>query len=932
MANEKSLAYNMFLNGLLRVSSFIFPVIAFPYVSRILLPEGVGRVSFATSVLNYFVMFAQMGIPTYGIQACARVRDNKEELSRTVHELFFINMVTTFLSYLLFIVVLLAVPRLDRDKDLFLAMSGMVILKTAGAEWLYQGIEQYSYITTRSLFFKIIAIPCLFIFVRDKSDYIYYGALTVFASYASSIFNFCHARKYIFIKPLGNYQIRRHLNQVVVLFAVTCASMVYTNLDTFMLGMVKDSAEVGYYNAAVNVKMLLVNIVTAGAAALLPRMTYYLEKGQKNRFRDTFRKTIHAMIWGAFPMSVYFMIFAWESINLVSGTEFSKSVVPMQIIMPTVLFIGITNIIGIQILVAMGRGKDTLHSVLMGAGADFLLNIVLIPRYGAAGAAAGTLVAEIIVLVVQFLYIKEMAGNPFLSFHWDKLLFACIVGVIVSFWIKFLHMPSVFALIFSAILFSVGYTGVLLWQKEPLVLEICRRLEVFFHINKNKQDSHSNRNPETRKNMIKKNYYFRSIADDFINHWKIILPFVVICVVALAVSGYKRADKVNNLTKEQQEEVDIYNEQLAAYDQQIEESQNNIDIITEEVAKLQKYIDEAIYMKLDSENIQTATAQYAINDTLNTGNVIASFTNFLAYGNAQEVLEEKYGGTEAGYLRELYSWASNGNILNISVIHYEKDKAKEVLKLIQEALEDYAPEVVKVQGEFTLEPLKNTYYTKVDANITNTQNSKMDTIKNYNLSLADYNSRVASNKSAKADYIENNKPEVMEASAPGNKLVIIYAVFGILIGCVIPVAVFSIRYLLSDKIRSARELSRMDIPVFPCKNKKEENQSGTGLDIMELGLLVEKYHADGFYLNLLSGAGCVKEMSEEIISAFGEKEIPVSSGIMAGNSGDLLEEMIKKKYTVFVVKAGENTYPQLAEQMGTCNKFGIPVWGCIVLE
>ena len=104
MAEEKPLAYNMLLNGLLKVSSLIFPVIAFPYASRILFPEGIGKVSFATSVLAYFTMLAQMGIPTYGIQACAKARDNKEELSRTVHELLLTNLLTMIFSYSIFFV------------------------------------------------------------------------------------------------------------------------------------------------------------------------------------------------------------------------------------------------------------------------------------------------------------------------------------------------------------------------------------------------------------------------------------------------------------------------------------------------------------------------------------------------------------------------------------------------------------------------------------------------------------------------------------------------------------------------------------------------------------------------------------------------------------------------------------------------------------
>lgn len=475
MAEEKPLAYNVLLNGVYKVLSLIFPVIAFPYASRVLLPEGIGKVSFVTSVLAYFTMLAQAGMPTYGVQACAKAADSKEELSRTVHELWLISLVTMSLSYSIFFGLLATVPRLQSDSGLFLAMGTMVFLKVIGSEWLYQALEQYSYLTKTSLVCKAIAIPALFIMVRDRQDYICYGVLFVFASYAPGILNFVHARRYIYVKFLGDYHIKRHVKQIFILFAVSCASMVYTNMDTVMLGIIKESKEVGYYNTAVNVKEVLVSFVTAAGMALLPRMSYYIEKGMEEKFKEIYKKAIDAMLCAAFPVAVYFIIFAKESITLVSGPAFLNSVLPMQLIMPTVLLIGLTNIIGIQVFVAMGRGKDTLHSVLAGVAADLALNSILIPLYGAAGAAAGTLVAEMAVFLVQYRYIKEGAGRPFENACFKKLIKACFAGIIASLWIKYSGFPTALTLIFSAILFFGGYTGMLLWQKEPVAIELFFR-------------------------------------------------------------------------------------------------------------------------------------------------------------------------------------------------------------------------------------------------------------------------------------------------------------------------------------------------------------------------------------------------------------------------------------------------------------------------
>ena len=200
MNKKKSIKLNFVMNALLNMSSFIFPLITFPYVSRILLPEGTGRVNFATSFIAYFTMFAQLGIPTYGIRACATVRDNKKALSKTAHELLFINIVMSIISYVFLFVALFTVPKLREDRFLYIIVSSTIFLSAIGMEWLYKALEQYTYITIRSLIFKVIALIGMFMLVKTKSDYVIYGGITIFAASASNICNFINAHKYISFK------------------------------------------------------------------------------------------------------------------------------------------------------------------------------------------------------------------------------------------------------------------------------------------------------------------------------------------------------------------------------------------------------------------------------------------------------------------------------------------------------------------------------------------------------------------------------------------------------------------------------------------------------------------------------------------------------------------------------------------------------------
>ena len=247
MKKQKSLKLNFIMNALLTMSSFIFPLITFPYVSRVLGPTGTGQVNFATSLITYFSMFAQLGIPTYGIKVCAQVRDDHEKLTRTTQELLIINLVMTVVSYIAFIIALFTVPKLASDKILYVITSSTILLTTIGMEWLYKALEQYTYITIRSIIFKFIGLVAMFMLVRTKNDYVMYAGITVFAASASFVLNLLNAHKYIGLKPVGHYNFKRHFKPVAIFFAMSCATTIYTNLDSVMLGFMATNADVGYY-------------------------------------------------------------------------------------------------------------------------------------------------------------------------------------------------------------------------------------------------------------------------------------------------------------------------------------------------------------------------------------------------------------------------------------------------------------------------------------------------------------------------------------------------------------------------------------------------------------------------------------------------------------------------------------------------------------
>lgn len=406
-----SIKYNFLMNFLLKISSMLFPLITYPYVSRILMPEGIGKISFASSIIAYFSMFAVLGVPTYGVKSAARVRDDKEALSRVVHELMFIMLVMSVIVYLTLGFSLTIIDKFESNKTVIIVTSFQIILNVIGVDWLYSGLEQYTYITVRSVIFKLIGMLLMFMLVKDKDDVIVYAAITVFATNGSYLLNFVRLRKFITLRILGNYNFKRHIKPMLTFFAISIAVSIYTNLDTAMLGFMRNDYDVGIYNTAVKIKTILVTLVASLGTVLLPRLTYYLANDNVDEFNKTIKKSIGVVFFITVPIVAFFEMYASESILFLSGDGFLDAVLPMHLLLFNVILSALANITGMQILIPSNKEKVYLLGVTAGAVLDFALNLILIPRVGVMGAAIATVIAELSGLLIQIIYLKEYLIN-----------------------------------------------------------------------------------------------------------------------------------------------------------------------------------------------------------------------------------------------------------------------------------------------------------------------------------------------------------------------------------------------------------------------------------------------------------------------------------------------------------------------------------------
>lgn len=479
LTKQLSLKKNAALNMTRTVMSLIFPLITFPYASRVLGPVYIGKVNFAQSVVSYFSLIAALGISTYAIREAAKVRDDKTRLSKFIKEILAINLASTLAAYVLFVVAIFAVPLLSEYRKLLCICGASILFTTLGMDYLYTALEEFRYITVRSVAFQFLSLVLLFTLVKNQNDYLKYAAISVVSSVGSNILNFFHARRFVDFRLTKEtkLELKKHLKPIFTFFAMSAAVSIYTVLDTTMLGFLKGDEAVGIYTAATKINRTVIMMITAATGVLLPRLSFYASSGDKSEFLRLADKAVQFVVLFSVPCSAGLFVLSEPAVLVFSGAKYLPAVPVMKIMNAVVVFISLSNVTGIQIFMSVGKERTTLFSVIAGSVVNFTLNMVLIPRYGATGAAAGTLVAEFTVTAVQLVFARKYISYKSLSVHFLKVVIAALIMALCVYFVS-CHLENLLLKIAVGIILGVlVYSILILLLRDRFSFELVKEIE-----------------------------------------------------------------------------------------------------------------------------------------------------------------------------------------------------------------------------------------------------------------------------------------------------------------------------------------------------------------------------------------------------------------------------------------------------------------------
>lgn len=469
-----SVKSNILLNGINAVTAILFPIVTFPYVARVLFPEGIGAVNFQLSIINYIVLLTSLGIPMYAVKEVAKYRNDKVIRDRIVVEIILLSIILCLLGYIAVWLLAEYIPQIHQQKSLFYILSLTIFFTAISVSWFYQGVEDFKFTTYRAVAIRLLATASLFIFVKDRGDLHIYGMITVGATVGNNFVNFVHLRKYIDFSliKIKELKIFRHLEPAIHVFILNLIISLYVQLNSIMLGFMQGDDAVGYFTAGSKISHVGLTLISSFGTVLLPRCSYLLQIGDHEGFSSIINKSVRLTVALSLPMTVGLIILAIPVTLIFCGPEFIDTIPVLYLNAPVIILIGLTNVMGIQILYPKGKVNIVIFCVSVGAIVNILLNILLIPRYSSTGAAFATLIAELAVLIIQVICGRKYFPFKMSVIFNSKCIIATIIMGIVVFVITQIFEDQTFQLIMGITIGTMVYAGMLWLLKEGLIRDI----------------------------------------------------------------------------------------------------------------------------------------------------------------------------------------------------------------------------------------------------------------------------------------------------------------------------------------------------------------------------------------------------------------------------------------------------------------------------
>lgn len=479
---QKSLTINAFLSSIKTLATILFPLITYPYITRVLSVENIGKVNLSQSIVSYFSLVAGLGISAFASRNGAQIRENKLQLSKFSNQVFTINVISTIISCCLLIGLAFLPIKIAAYRGIILLQGITVAMSPLAVDWLYTIEEDFGYITLRSIAVQLLSLILMFTFVKSEKDVYLYVALTSMSTSLGNLFNFIHSRKYVKLKLISDTHWNEYKNSILLFFINSVATVIYMNSDTTILGILKNDYSVGLYSVAVKIYTIVKQVFNAVILTTIPRLAY-LRNNDVRGFERLTKTMISMATVFTIPAAFGIIILRKEIIALISGNSYLEAAPTLSILAVAIFFGVLANILANGVLICMGREKYVVKATIVSAIENAALNFIFIPIFSQNGAAFTTLLAEMTVFGMSLYYSRDVIIRMVDVSEFRNAILGSVLMILVSFPLMNLLSECYLIIRIAAVIVvcSGVYTLVLFAFKDKVLKNIISQVKKKLH-------------------------------------------------------------------------------------------------------------------------------------------------------------------------------------------------------------------------------------------------------------------------------------------------------------------------------------------------------------------------------------------------------------------------------------------------------------------
>lgn len=470
-----SIKKNYLYNLTYQIVAILVPLVTTPYISRVLGAEGVGIYSFTNSIVTYFTLFAAFGTALYGQRQIAYVREDKTQRSQVFFEVLLFRVIFTSVCTIAYFGYLIIFT--PQNMSVYYMQGILLIAVAFDISWFFMGLEQFKRTVIRNVAVKLLGMVLIFVLVKSPKDMALYAGILAGSQFIGNISLFPYLRGLISFSGVGRINPFRDTKTIATLFFPTIAVSIYTVLDKTMIGLFTDTAvQNGYYEQSEKIVKTALTLVTSLGVVCIPRIAAaHAAKDIDAIKRIIFRS--YRFVWLlALPLIGGIIALASQFSGWFYGPGWDEVPVLIAVFSFLLIGIGINNVTGVQYLIPVGLQNVFTATVIAGAVINVVLNLLLIPRMAALGAALASVVAEIAIAVIQLIYVRKTFPIKDVVAPMPKYLAGAVLMTALLWWARGFFPSTIWATGFLVVAGSAVYAVSLLILRDSFFLEICKQM------------------------------------------------------------------------------------------------------------------------------------------------------------------------------------------------------------------------------------------------------------------------------------------------------------------------------------------------------------------------------------------------------------------------------------------------------------------------